>query len=379
MKKHYVVGLNSGTSFDGVDAALVSFSNDLKPIFVDGIVYKYPKVVKEKIRNLINAEIRHGISLKEISQLNFLLGEIFADAVLKIIKKNNLRKKDILLIGSHGQTIFHHPEIELFGKYKINSTLQIGESSVIAFKTGIKTISNFREADIAAGGTGAPLVPYLDQIIFGGSKTPKAILNIGGISNITITRKNINPIAFDIGPGNGLIDLICNVHFKKDFDNNGDIAKSGEIDSTAVEKALRDPYFKVKPPKSTGKEYFNLSFIRKYFGRIKDPKDKISTLTYFTAKIIEKAFKDFIFPKYGVKELIISGGGLKNKVLIDHLERLLPNLQFSTSDKYGLPYKYKEAILFALLGYTCVKGIPNNIPSCTGAKKKVVTGKMTIV
>ncbi len=381
MNNVLTIGLISGTSFDGVDAALVKFmQGNLNPIFIDGIVFKYPPQIREKIRRLINViETRRGVSLQEISQLNFLIGNVFADAALKIIKKNNLKKKDILLIGSHGQTIHHHPKIESFAKYKINSTLQIGESAIIAFRTGIKTISNFREADIAAGGTGAPLVPYLDQIVFGDSKVLKAGLNIGGISNITIMGRTINPIAFDIGPGNGLIDLICNLYFKKDFDLNGEIAKKGKIDFDAVKKALKDPYFKQKPPKSIGKEYFNLSFIQKYFSQVKNPEDKIATLTYFTAKTIEKAFADFIFSKYKVKELVISGGGLKNKVLIDHLKKLLPNLQFSTSDKYGLPYKYKEAILFALLGYTCLKGIPNNIPSCTGARKKVVTGKMTIV
>ena len=380
MNKGFVIGLNSGTSFDGVDVALVKFSHNLKPKFVDGIIYQYSKAIKEKIRRLVSCNPVH---LQEISQLNFLLGEIFAASANKIIKKNNLKKKDILLIASHGQTIFHHPQTEILGKYRINSTLQIGESSVIAFKTGIKTISNFREGDIAAGGTGAPLVPYLDQMVFGSSKIPKAILNIGGISNVTIVGKNITTIAFDIGPGNGLIDLICNSHFKKDFDNNGEIAKKGKINFNAIEKALKDPYFKKKPPKSTGKEYFNLHFIQKYFSQVKKPEDKIATVTYFSAKVIEKAFNDFIFPKYNVKEIVISGGGIKNKTLIRHLRQLLivetPSRVslLVQSDKYNLPYKYKEAVLFALLGYTSLKGILNNIPSCTGATKKITLGKIS--
>ena len=387
MKNHFVIGLNSGTSFDGIDTALVKFSKgSLTPTFIDGFVYKYPNGLKERIRKLITpVETCRGMSLEEISQLNFLIGEIFAEAANTIIKRNKLINKDILLIGSHGQTIFHHPQIESFGKYRINSTLQIGESSIIASKTGIKTVSNFRESDIAAGGTGAPLIPYLDQMVFGNSKIPKAALNIGGISNITIVGKNITPIAFDIGPGNGLIDLICNIYFKKDFDLNGKIAKTGKIDFTAIEKALRDPYFKQKPPKSNGKEYFNLKFIEKYFAQIKNSKDKIATLTYFTAKTIERAFHNFIFPKYKIGEIVISGGGIRNKILMQHLKKLLtietPRSVslFVHSDKYNLPYKYKEAILFALLGYTCFKGIPNNIPSCTGAKKKAILGKIVNV
>jgi len=374
MKSHYVIGLNSGTSFDGVDVALVRFFGDLKPRFIDGIIYTYPKIVKEKIRKLI---YRNNVHLQEISQLNFLLGEIFAEAVNKIIKKNKLRQKDILLIASHGQTIYHHPDIERISSYKVRSTFQIGEGSVIAFKTGIQTITNFREADIAAGGTGAPLVPYLDQIIFGESKNIRAVLNIGGISNITITGKNITPAAFDVGPGNGLIDLMCNLYFKKDFDNGGEIAKKGKIDFNAVKKALRDPYFRKKPPKSTGKEYFNLNFVKKYFSKIKKRKDKISTITYFSAKVTERAFNDFIFPNYKINEIITSGGGVKNKILMKHLRKLIPSIRFNTSDKYGLPYKYKEAILFALLGYTCHLKKPNNMPSCTGAKEKTILGKMT--
>ncbi|MBI3591434.1 MAG: anhydro-N-acetylmuramic acid kinase [Candidatus Melainabacteria bacterium] len=370
---NYVIGINSGTSFDGIDAALVSFkSGSLVPTFVNGITSEYQKIIKEKIENLI---IGNGDIFK-LSQLNFLLGEIFADAALEIIKKTRLRPKDILLIASHGQTIYHHPETENLSGYKVRSTLQIGESSVIAQRTGIKTISNFREADISADGQGAPLMPYLDWVFFNKSKNIKAILNIGGISNITITGKGIMPIAFDIGPGNALIDLISKISFKKDFDKDGDFARRGKIFFKSVERALRDPYFKKSPPKSTGKEYFNAYFIKKYFSRIKKKEDKLATVTYFTAKTIEKAFNDFVFPKYNVNEIVISGGGIKNKTLIKHLRKLLPDLRLSSSDKYKLPAKYKEAILFALLGYTCHLGKPNNIPSCTGAKKKVILGKI---
>ncbi len=386
MKQYYVIGLNSGTSFDGVDVALVKFFRDLKPKFVNGFVYEYPGIVKERIRKLINPVETHGYaSLREISQLNFLLGEIFAEAANKIIKRNKLKKEDILLIASHGQTIYHHPALEHILSYKIRSTFQIGESSVIAARTGIKVVSNFREADISCGGQGAPLMPFLDYVFFGNSKDVKVTLNIGGISNVTVVGKNINPIAFDIGTGNALIDLIAKKNFNKEFDFNGKLATKGEIDYKFIERALKDPYFKKKPPKSTGKEYFNQKFLEKYFSKIKRKEDKIATVTYFSAKVIEKAFKDFIFPKYKISEIVISGGGLKNKTLMRHLRRLLivetPHgaSLLVQSDKYNLPYKYKEAILFALLGYTCHLKKPNNIPSCTGAIKKIILGKMTNV
>lgn len=375
MKSKYVIGLNSGTSFDGIDVALVKFQEgSLKPKFVDGFVYEYPRSVKEKIRRLTAGEVPGPRvlvvqpRLREISQLNFLLGDLFADAAIKIIKKNKLKYENILLIASHGQTIFHDP-----GK----STLQIGEPSIIAQRTGIKTISNFREADIAAGGQGAPLMPFLDWVVFGcrrGPGTPptRALLNIGGISNVTIIGNNIQPIAFDIGPGNALIDLISQKYFKKDFDKDGKLAAKGKINFKLVEKALKDPYFKKKPPKSTGKEYFNEGFIKKYFsvGAYRGT-PLIATVTYLTAKTIVESLK-----KYNVNEIVISGGGIKNKILMKHLKNFLPDIKITISDKYGLPWKYKEAMLFALLGYTCYKNIPNNIPSCTGAKKKIILGKM---
>ena len=290
-----------------------------------------------------------------------------------------------MLISSHGQTIYHHPELERISNYKIKSTLQIGESSLIADRIGVKTISNFRETDIAAGGQGAPLMPYLDWIFFNKGKNVKAVLNIGGIANVTITGNDIVPIAFDIGPGNALIDLISQKYFKKDFDKDGKLASKGKIFLNLISKALKDPYFKKKLPKSTGKEYFNAKFIQKYFSKIKRKEDKLATLTYFTAKAIHKSFLDLVFPKYKIGEIIVSGGGIKNKTLMKHLRKLLvvetpgraPLL--TISDKYGLPSKYKEAILFALLGYTCHLGRANNMPSCTGASKKVILGKIVKV
>lgn len=377
MATNLVIGLNSGTSFDGVDVALVKFSSVNKFEFVDGLIYEYPSRIKEKIRAVISGNIDSCSLLKEISQLNFLLGEVFADAALRIIKKNKLKKENILLIASHGQTIFHHPNIEHIASYKVRSTLQLGESSVISARTGIDVVSNFREADIAVGGHGAPLISFMDNVCFGKSKHSKAILNIGGISNVTVVGKNIEPIAFDIGPGNALIDLVAKDLFRKEFDFNGTFARKGNVDYKVVEIALKDSFFKRKPPKTTGKEYFNSSFIRKYFSGIKNKEDKIATVTFFTARVIQQAFNDFIFFKYKVDEIISSGGGIKNKTLMNHLMKLIPSVRFSNSDKYGLPYKYKEAILFALLGYTCKKKIKNNIPSCTGAKKKAILGKMT--
>ncbi len=372
MKTKYVIGLNSGTSFDGIDVALVKFKkNDLTPIFIDGIVCDYPRHIKEKIYKLIIGA-HHDMTTKKLSRLDIILGNLFANAALKIIKKNKLKKEDVLLIASHGQTIYHKPKVK---------SIQIGNGKIITKKIGIKTINNFREGDIKAGGEGAPLMPYLDWIIFNKSKNIKAVLNIGGISNVTVVGKNIIPIAFDIGPGNALIDLIAKKYFRKDFDLNGNIASKGKIDLKSIEIALKDPYFKKRPPKSTGKEYFNQEFIDKYFLKIKNKQNKIATVTYFTTKVIEQSFRDFIFPKYAVKELVVSGGGVKNKTLMRHLTFLVgacwsKSVRITISDKYKLPTKYKEAILFALLGYTCHLRKKNNMPSCTGAKKEVILGKI---
>ena len=368
MKNRYVIGLNSGTSFDGIDVALVKFKkNDLTPIFLDGIVCEYPRHIKEKIRKLIVGALRAKPSEK-IAQLDIILGNLFADAALKIIKKNNLKKEDVLLIASHGQTIYHKPRVK---------SVQISNGKIIAKKTGIKTINNFREGDIKAGGEGAPLMPFLDSVLFRDLPRQVCTLNIGGISNVTVVGKNITPIAFDIGPGNALIDLITKKYFKKDFDKDGKLALKGKIDFKSIEHALKDPYFKKKPPKSTGKEYFNQKFIDEFFSQIKNNQNKIATVTYFSAKVIEKSLRDFVLPKYDVKEIVVSGGGVKNKTLMRHLVRACHGVPLLTkSDKYGMPSKYKEAILFALLGYTCHLRKPNNIPSCTGAKKKVILGKI---
>lgn len=366
-KKNLAIGINSGTSFDGIDVALVKFKGkDLKPIFLNGVSYNFPKSIKDKISKIIRRGF-HNTSSIEILKLDTALGSQFADAALKAMKKYKLKKEDVLLIGSHGQTIYHKPRVK---------SVQIGDGEIIAKKTGIKTAYDFREADIKAGGEGAPLMPFLDQTIFSKSKNIKCILNIGGISNITIVGKNKTPIAFDIGPGNALIDLATSLYFKKDFDKDGIIAKKGTVNLKAIHKALKDSYFKRKPPKSTGKEYFNKKFIDKYFSSIKNKNDLIATLTFFSAECIEQALYDFVFPKYDVTELVISGGGLKNNTLISSLQLLLPDLRFSSSDEYGLPYKYKEAILFALLGYTCHLQIPSNIPTSTGAIKRVVLGKI---
>lgn len=368
MRNQYVIGLNSGTSFDGIDVALVKFKkNDLRPIFVDGIVCEYPKKIKEQIRKLIRAG--RDLPLQKTSKLDELLGNLFANAALKIIKKHRLKKEDILLIGSHGQTIYHKPKVK---------SVQIGNGKIIAKKTTIKTINNFREADIKAGGEGAPLMPFLDQLCFGKTKKGIITLNIGGIANITVTGKGIKPIAFDTGPGNALIDLTIKRYFKKDFDKDGSLARKGEIYYESIEPALKDSYFRKKPPKSTGKEYFNQQFIDKYFSQIKKKEDLISTLTFFTAYTVKYSLERYVFPKHKISEIVVSGGGLKNKTMISFFKKILPDINITSSDKYGLSSKYKEAILFALLGYTCLKQIPNNIPSCTGARKKTVTGKICV-
>ncbi len=371
MRSNYVIGLNSGTSFDGIDVALVKFKkNDLRPIFVDGIVCEYPKKIKEQIRELIaSAGSIHNLSPQKISKLDISLGNLFANTALQIIKKRGLKKEDILLIGSHGQTIYHKPRVK---------SVQIGNGKIIAKRTDIKTINDFREADIKAGGEGAPLMPFLDQVCFGKTKKGIITLNIGGIANITATGKNIKPIAFDTGPGNALIDLVTRKYFNTDFDRDGLIAKKGNVIFKYIKKAALDPYFRISPPKSTGKEYFNQQFIDRYFSQIKKKRDLISTLTFFTAYTIKYSLEKYVFRKHKISEIVISGGGLKNKTLVSFLKKILPRINITSSDKYGLPSKYKEAILFALLGYTCLKQIPNNIPSCTGARKKTVTGKICV-
>lgn len=376
MKKELlVVGLMSGTSVDGVDAALCKITPELKVEFIEGIVYPYPPCIK----NLIFDTFSFNVGIKEICKLNFLIGQVFANAVNELISKTRYKKEEISLIGSHGQTVYHYPFDTFIDNYSEKSTLQIGESAVIAEKTGITTISDFRTRDIAANGQGAPLVCFADEVFFKNNKINRAIQNIGGISNVTVLSRHCETFGFDTGAGNVLIDKYVSKHFGQDFDKDGIIASHGTVEENWLIELLKEDYYKQLPPKTTGRELFNDEYLEKIeLNAPANPYDSVATLTALTAKSIYDAYFNFVYPKTFIDEIILGGGGAYNPEIIKYLNLYFKNkVKISTHEDYDISNKYKEAMAFALLAYTTYYGIPNNVPSCTGANAKRVLGKIT--
>ena len=392
-----IIGLMSGTSHDGVDAALVEIP--LNPPFSKG-ENRFPPLEKggkggfdTAMSSEINLELITHINIpyrtalrndirqafngntELICRLNFKLGYVFAKAVKLLLKKTGFRPEDIDAIASHGQTIHHIPPS---GKNP-GSTLQIGEASVIAEQTGILTISDFRTADMAAGGHGAPLVPMADYLLFRESGKVRAVLNIGGIANVTIVRDRIDDtVAFDIGPGNSLIDeaMLLISKGKKSFDKNGAFARSGEIIPGLLSELLSHPYFRTTFPKSTGRETFGTIMLKKFFNKCRGfkPPDIVSTLTHLTATTVYNAIVNF-----KPDEIILTGGGVNNCFLTELIYDKFKSdgVTIRNISDYGIPAQAKEAVSFAILGYQTLNSKTGNIPSVTGARHGVILGKIT--
>ena len=372
IKNTLAIGLMSGTSLDGVDACLVEITECCDVKIKETCSLDYPKDIKEKLFEMAN----NSGNIKDVCLMNFILGDIYAQCTLELIKKAGIKPKDIAYIASHGQTIFHHPQ-KMNNNPQTNSTLQIGDISVISDKTGITTVGDFRTKDMSAGGQGAPLVPFADEIIFKRNKT-RAIQNIGGIGNVTILSPDVETFAFDTGAGNMMIDYCMRKLFHKPFDKDGELAFCGHVDENWLNYLLDEPYYKQPPPKTTGRELFSNKYIEEKLKKAPDnPYDIISTATALTAHSIFEAYKNFIFPKAIPEEIILGGGGAYNKFLITYLQKLFKDTPIKTHEDFGIPNKYKEALAFAILGYFTMKKLPNNIPSCTGAKRPVIMGKVS--
>ena len=363
-----IISMMSGTSIDAIDACLVRIFDDLSFEVIDSYSLEYPLEVKNKLLELAN----NNGSVKDVCFLNFVVGELFAKCANELVKKYH----NIDFISSHGQTIYHMPTPKEYGTVKTAATLQIGDISVIAQRTGIVTVGDFRCKDIAAGGQGAPLVPFADKILFGLDKN-RLIQNIGGISNVTVLSKDCDIFAFDNGVGNMLIDYYVNKLFDIPFDKGGEIAAKGQIDEVWLNKLLTEPYYSIKPPKTTGRELFNNQYAQKFFEFAPNKKeDVIATITALTARVIADSYINFIFPMTKIDEVVLGGGGAYNKTLIKLLQEYLPEISIKTHADFGIPDKLKESIAFAYLGYFTLNKQPNNVPSCTGADYSVVMGKI---
>ena len=366
-----VIALMSGTSCDSIDAGFCEVYPDKTVKLIRGINYQYPEHVRSKIFQMFRGEA----SVKDICQMNFVIGKCFADAANVLISE--FGKPDF--ISSHGQTVYHYPFDEKIDNISLKSTLQIGESSVIAQETGCLTISNFREADIAQNGQGAPLVCFADEQWFKGKGKNYAIQNIGGISNVTVVSQDYDTFGFDTGLGNIMIDYCVNKYFGLAYDKDGEIGASGTVSDTWLECLLQDEYYFMDPPKSTGREYFSPTYIENVLKFApEDERDIVATVTALTAKTIAQSYERFVYPNVSIHEAVICGGGAYNKTLMSMLRTYLPkHIDLTTCEDYGISNNFKEIMAFALLGYCTYYGIPNNLPCCTGANKRVVLGKLT--
>jgi len=398
-----VLGLMSGTSADGIDAALARISGappHLNAKLLDHTSISFPRAVRKEILRVAE---QSAITSGALSQLNSRLGEIFAEVALAACRRFRVSPSRIDLIGSHGQTIFHQGQPVPYLGRSTASTLQIGEPSIIAARTGVTTIGDFRPADTALGGQGAPLVPFADYTLYRHAKLGRVSLNLGGIANITVIPAAAKPsqiLAFDSGPANMLIDALVAhfTHGRQRYDKNAGLASQGRSIPALLDELMRDPYLNIAPPKSTGREYYGAAFVKKVLAlgrrhRAK-PNDLIRAATIFTALSVVDALHRFVLPKTKIHQLIVSGGGAHNPLILAQLSAALGNtgsssrhsplatghfhpIEIVLSSQLGIPEHAKEAFAFSILAYESFHHRPSNLPSATGARRRAILGKIS--
>ncbi len=386
---YYGIGVMSGTSADGVDIALVEFHPgecSIPKIRLNSFQeYPIPKKLRTRIFEAFDPQ-RGNVGL--LCQLNFELGEFYAKTILNFLRAQKRPCSQVDFIASHGQTVYHIPRKDTRRGWKTPSTLQLGEASIIAERTGITTVADFRPRDMAAGGQGAPLVPYLDRCLFFKKGENRVLQNIGGIANVTFLggrkeiREHDKTIAFDTGPGNMVLDEIVRriSGGKRQFDRNGRLARQGTISEKLLRRLLRHPYLKRPLPKTTGREDFGENFTAELIDTTNQlglsDNDLLATATAFTADSITDAYCRYLFPKGPLDRVLLSGGGANNPVLVERIQKNLPKAIVQKTDAECIPCDAKEAVAFALLGYCTLRGIANTIPVVTGASCEVAMGKI---
>jgi len=396
-----IAGVMSGTSADGINVALVRMRNGLsrasrpcgKFELLGHAEYAYPARVRRAVLAAMNA---NRASVADLSRLNFLLGELYAESVLAAQRRFRLKAE---LIGCHGQTIYHQGEPASFLGRKLAVTWQTGEGAVVAARLGAPVVSDFRPADMAAGGKGAPLVPFLDYLLYRDARVGRVVQNIGGIANLTAISGGARAediLAFDTGPGNMVIDAVAQQLFGRPYDRDGRIAASGGVLHRVVDKVLRAPFFRHQPPKTAGREQFGREFVASFLSSCEAEDKKqplrarsitkkghevVATASALTVCSIADALRRFVLPRGSFGELVVSGGGVKNPTLMAMLaNEVRPlGLQVRASDEFGVPAEAKEAVAFALLAYETWNHRPSNVPSATGAKGPAILGKISYV
>ena len=375
----------SGTSADGVDVAVVQIAPGKQRPKLTLLAHEgfpYPAELRRSVLAAMNAE---STSTAELARLNWRLGLAYAEAVQATLKRHKVK---LDLIGCHGQTLFHQARPATYAGRKFACTWQAGEAAVIAGALGIPVVSNFRPADMAAGGQGAPLVPLLDYVLFADAKRGRVLQNIGGIANLTAIPAGAPAdklIAFDTGPGNMLIDALAHQLFGKPFDRNGALAAQGSVLGPVLAAELRNPYYMLKPPRTAGREQFGREYAAKFLSLCQwqggRPQDALATATALTAETIAISYKKYVLRNMkgrGV-DYIVSGGGARNATLMAMLEQRLAPLgcELASSETFGLPAEAKEAAAFALLAWQTWHHLPGNVPAATGAARAVILGQVT--
>jgi anhydro-N-acetylmuramic acid kinase len=392
-----VAGVMSGTSADGINVALVRIDERSGPdsrsprqpfrgrgrprhTLLGHAEYPFPAPVRRMILQMMNA---HSARVADLARLNFLLGELYAEAVTKTAHQHRVK---LNLVGCHGQTLYHQGAAAEFLGRKLAVTWQMGEGAVIAARLGVPVVSDFRPADMAAGGKGAPLVPYLDYVLYHDSRIGRIAQNIGGIANLTAIPANAKPgqlIAFDTGPGNMVIDAVTEELFGRRYDRDGRVAASGQVLEDVVAKLMRARFFRQEPPRTAGREEFGREYVKRFLRLCRgvSKADVVATATALTARSIVEAVRRFVVRGKGrYADMIVSGGGAKNPTLMAMLrDEIAPmGITLRFSDEFGVPAEAKEAVAFAVLAYETWHRRPSNVPSATGARRAVVLGKISM-
>jgi anhydro-N-acetylmuramic acid kinase len=385
LKPMIVAGIMSGTSADGIDVAVVEIADvkgrpNLTLLAHDG--FRYPPSLRKAVLAAMNAK---STTTAELARLNWRLGIAYAEAVKATIKRHKIK---IDLIGCHGQTLYHQARTASYAGKSFACTWQAGEAAVIAAELGVPVVSNFRTADMANGGQGAPLVPLLDYVMFSDPRRNRVLQNIGGIANLTALPAGAfgdKVFAFDTGPGNMVIDALAQKLFAKPYDRNGTTAAKGQVLAPVLKQMLRDRYFALKPPRTTGREQFGREYASSFLAACRrhsrKPEDALATATALTAETIARSFESFVLPTMSGKPIdyIVSGGGARNRTLMKMLAAKLEPLgcTLSTTEQFGLPAAAKEAAAFALMAWMTAHLLPGNVPSATGAKRPVILGQFS--
>jgi anhydro-N-acetylmuramic acid kinase len=381
-----IIGLMSGTSADAIEAAVMEISGEEGGIrweLLQHVSMPWPAELRDAILQACRAEA----TIQQVTALNFRLGEDCAQAAISAAEAADLPLSRISAIASHGQTVWHQPEPFYIAGRATAGTMQIGEASVIAARTGCVTVADFRPADMAVGGQGAPLTPYADYLLFAHSSETRAIQNLGGIANVTLLPAGGGPddvIAFDTGPANMVMDELVRLATagEMQYDRDGELSSSGEPDRALLAELLQHPYFQLAPPKTTGREMFGASYCRALFVRGQSRKlstpDLVATALALTVESIAIAYETHLLPHGEIDTVILGGGGTRNRSLVEQLCKRVAPARVTTHAEFGMPDEAKEAAAFALMGYCTLRGWPSNIRAATGATRDALLGKVSL-